>query len=96
MRVLMTVRMDTEKANKAIADKSLAQKMQSVLDRIKPEAAYFGSTDGQRTAFIVFDLEDPTGIPAVAEPFFQHLGAKIDFMPVMDFKDVQAGLAKLG
>lgn len=96
MRVLMTVRMDTEKANKAITDKSLAQKMQSVLDRIKPEAAYFGATDGHRTAFIVFDLEDPTGIPTAAEPFFQHLGAKIDLMPVMDFKDVQTGLAKLG
>lgn len=96
MRVLMTVQMDTEKANKAIADKSLAQKMQSVLERVKPEAAYFGTRDGLRTAFLVFDLEDPTGIPAIAEPFFQSLDAKIDLMPVMDFKDVQAGLAKLG
>ncbi|WP_211244586.1 DUF3303 family protein [Actinospica robiniae] len=96
MRVLMTVQMDTEKANKAIADKSLPQIMQSVLEQIKPEAVYFGALEGRRTAYIVFDLEDAAGIPAVAEPFFQHLHAKVDFVPVMDFKDVQAGLAKLG
>lgn len=96
MRVLMTVQMDTAKASQAIVDKSLAKLVESTLDRVEPEAVYFGAKDGMRTAFIVFDLEDASGIPAVAEPFFQHLGAKIDLIPVMDFRDVQAGLAKLG
>jgi hypothetical protein len=96
MRMLMTVQMDTEKANRAIADRSLGRIMESAMEKMRPEVAYFGATDGLRTAFLVFDLEDPTGIPAVAEPFFQHLGAKITLLPVMDFADVQAGLAKLG
>ncbi|WP_329562498.1 DUF3303 family protein [Kitasatospora sp. NBC_01266] len=94
MRMLLTVQMDTEKANKAIAGKTLAQTLKSVFDRIKPEAAYFGSLDGMRTGFVVFDLKEPSDIPSVAEPFFQDLGAKISFMPVMNLDDVQAGLQK--
>ncbi|MDH6113597.1 hypothetical protein P3T36_005240 [Kitasatospora sp. MAP12-15] len=94
MRVLLTVQMDTEKANKAIVGKTLATTMKSVFDRIKPEAAYFGALDGMRTGYVVFDLKDPSDIPSIAEPFFQDLGAKITFIPVMNFDDVQAGLQK--
>lgn len=96
MRVLLTVQMDTAKANKAITDRTLPNTMKSVFDRIKPEAAYFGSQEGMRTAYIVFDLKDASDIPSVAEPFFQDLGAKVTFLPVMNFDDVQSGLQKLG
>lgn len=94
MRVLLTVEMDTDKTNKAIADNTLPQTMKSVMERLKPEAAFFGSRDGVRTGFIVFDLKDTSDIPSVAEPFFQKFGAKITFTPVMNFDDVQAGLRK--
>ncbi|MDH6144954.1 MULTISPECIES: DUF3303 family protein [Kitasatospora] len=96
MRVLLTVQMDTEKANKAITGKTLAHTMKSVFERIKPEAAYFGTKDGLRTAYVVFELDEPSDIPTVAEPFFQDLGAKVAFMPVMNFDEVQAGLQKVG
>lgn len=96
MRMLLIAEMDTEKANKAITGKTLPQTMKSVLDRVKPEAAYFGAQDGKRTGFIVFDLKEASDIPSIAEPFFQELGAKVTFMPVMNFDDVQAGLQKYG
>ncbi|MEV8405245.1 hypothetical protein AB0R12_05380 [Streptomyces niveus] len=96
MRVLLTVQMDTAKANKAITDRTLPNTMKSVFDRIKPEAAYFGSQEGMRTAYIVFDLKDASDIPSVAEPFFQDLGAKVAFLPVMNFDDVRTGLEKFG
>ncbi len=35
-----------------------------------PEAAYFLAEDGMRTALIFFDLQEPSQIPAVAEPAF--------------------------
>ena len=94
MRVMLTVEMDTEKANKAITDNTLPKTMRSMVDQLKPEAAYFGAKDGMRTGFIVFDLKEPSDIPAVAEPFFQELGAKVTFVPVMSVDDVQAGLQK--
>jgi hypothetical protein len=96
MRVLLTVQMDTEKANKAITDQTLPTTLKSVFDQIKPEAAYFGAMDGMRTGFIVFDLKDASDIPKVAEPFFQNLGAKVSLVPVMNFDDVQSGLQNAG
>lgn len=96
MRVLMTVQFDTEKASKAIEDQSMATFMESVLARLRPEAAFFASKDGMRTGFIVFDLQQPSQIPVVVEPFFQKLGAKIDLTPVMDFDDVRTGLQAYG
>jgi hypothetical protein len=92
----MTVQMDTEKGNKAIKDNALPGILKAAFDRIKPEAAYFGASDGMRTGFLVFDLKEPSDIPAIAEPFFQQLGAKVAFEPVMDFADVQAGMQKYG
>ena len=50
--------------------------------------------DGLRTGFVVFDLKEPSDIPSVAEPFFQQLGAKLTFTPVMNMDDVQAGVGK--
>jgi hypothetical protein len=93
VRVLMTFKMDTDKASKAIADNTLPQLMKAV-ERLKPEAAYFGATDGKRTGFIVFDLEKPSDIPAIAEPLFRDLGAEIDLIPVMNVEDVQAGVQR--
>ena len=49
------------------------------MERLKPEAAYFGPEDGVRTAFIIFDLEDPSQIPPISEPFCSKLKANIKF-----------------
>ena len=70
MRMMMKVQFDTEAASKALADGSMPQFMQEVMGRLKPEAAYFGPEDGVRTAFIVFDMQDPSELPAISEPFF--------------------------
>jgi hypothetical protein len=94
MRVLLTVAMDTDKANQAIRNNTLEQTMKSALDAVKPEAVFFAAKDGKRTGYIVFDLADPADIPGVCEPFFQELGAEIDLVPVMDLADVQAGLQR--
>ncbi len=95
MRVLLTVQMDTEKATRAIADNQLPKIMKSTFDRIKPEAAYFGSQDGLRTGYFVFDLRETADIPLLCEPLFQELGAKITFTPVMDIDDLEAGMRRL-
>jgi len=95
MRTLMTVQMDTDASNSAIRDGSLPKTLESTLEQLHAEAAYFTTRDGQRTAYIVFDLQDPTQIPQVAEPLFQGTKAKIDMSPVMNAEDLQAGIARL-
>jgi len=96
MRCMLKLEMDTEAGNKAIADGILPKVLQQVIDRTKPEATYFGTEMGRRTAFIFFDLVDSSDIPIIAEPAFTHLNAKVTFMPVMNGDDLQKGLAQLG
>ena len=93
--MMMKVQLDTEAASRAIADGSLPGLMQETLERLQPEAAYFGPEDGVRTAFIVFDLEDPSQLPPVSEPLFNHLKARIQMFPVMDREDLQKGLQQV-
>jgi hypothetical protein len=48
-----------------------------------------------RTAVMVLDLKETSQIPELAEPLFQALDAQIEFTPVMNAQELQAGLAKL-
>ena len=69
--------------------------MQEQLGRLQPEAAYFGPEGGMRTAFLVFDLEDPSDLPSITEPLFSAVKAKIEMFPVMNREDLQKGLEKI-
>jgi hypothetical protein len=64
-------------------------------EHTKPKAAYFGTENGKRTAYIFFDLEDPAQIPVIAEPLFQRLESTVEFIPVMNAEDLQRGLANI-
>ncbi len=75
-------------------DGRFSKVMGEMMDRLKPEAAYFTSFAGDRCGFIVFDMQHPSDIPSICEPFFFTVGAKVDIQPAMTAEDVQAGLAK--
>ncbi len=57
---------------------------------------YFTTLDGRRTAYMVFDLPDPSDTPPFAEPFFTELDADVQLAPVMNVDDLQKGLSQLG
>ena len=95
MRMLLKVQMDTAAANELIVGGSMAGLMQSMMERLKPEAAYFAPQDGVRTAFIFFDLEDPSQIPVISEPLFENMKAKVSFTPVMNGEDLAKGLDEI-
>jgi hypothetical protein len=95
VRMLLKAQMDVEKANQAISEGKLQEALQSTLADLKPEAAYFAPLDGKRTALIFFDLEDPSDLPRISEPFFQVGNANVQIMPVMNAEDLQAGLQRI-
>ena len=88
--------MPVESGNQAIKDGTLAAVVQRTAERWKPEAMYFTTFNGERTAFLVFDLPDSSGIPSFAEPFFTELNAGVELAPVMNGDDLQKGLSQLG
>ena len=96
MRMTLKVTLPTEAGNKAIKDGTLPQVIEKVSGFIKPEAVYFSTFDGERTAYFVFDMKDSADIPSIAEPFFMGLNATCQFSPVMNQHDLQNGLKKLG
>jgi hypothetical protein len=92
MRTLLRAVVETNSGNKSVADGSLPRVIKETMDRLKPEATYFFTVDGNRSCMMVFDLQDPSEIPGIAEPLFNVLNAKVDFIPVMNAEDLQKGL----
>ncbi|MER5471085.1 DUF3303 family protein [Streptomyces sp. NPDC002935] len=95
MRVMLRAHLDTQISNEAVKNGTLSKIMLSMMELLKPEAAYFGPSEGGRTCTFVFDMQDSSLLPTIAEPLFERLGAKIEIQPVMNTEDMQKGLAAL-
>lgn len=94
MRVLLKCTMPVEAANRALKDGSLKKTIDQLAERTKPEAMYFATDGGRRTAFVVFDLKETSDMPFISEPLFSTLDAEVTYTPVMNREDLQAGLQK--
>jgi len=92
MRFLVKVNMPVEAGNRMAKAGKLGTTIQSILSDLKPEAAYFTDTNGQRTGFLFLEMQDASQIPAIAEPWFLAFNASIEIHPVM----VPGDLAKAG
>jgi hypothetical protein len=93
MRMLLRVSIPAEDGNAAAKAGTLASTVEQIVAGLKPEAAYFFADDeGNRSGSIVFDMQDSSQIPAVAEPWFLAFNAKVSLRPVMSPQD----LAKAG
>jgi hypothetical protein len=95
MRTLITISIPAETGNTAVQTGALPKIMGEAIDRLKPEAAYFTTINGQRTALLVFDMKDSNEMPSIAEPFFSGFSAAVTFTPVMTADDLKAGLQKI-
>ena len=89
MRFLVKARMDVEAANALASAGKLGSTIQSILEELKPEAAYFVADEGQRTAILIINMEDTSQIPAIAEPWFLAFNADIEATPAMVAEDLE-------
>ena len=89
MRCLLKVSIPVEAGNATISDGTLPKTVETILNELKPEAAYFAEENGKRTAFIFLDLKDASQIPAVAEPWFLAFQAQVEFHPAMNLEDLK-------
>ena len=94
MRMMLRVLMPVEAGNAGIKDGSLPRTIKALIERLKPEAAYFFPDEGKRSAVYVFDMQDASQIPALVEPLFLGMNAEVRLSPVMNFEDLQKGLAE--
>ena len=83
MRMMLRFTLPVEKSNAAINDGSLGRTMESILSKLKPEAAYFAPLDGKRAGMIFFNMAEPSQIIEAVEPLFLSLNATTGLVPVM-------------
>ncbi len=79
---MITFRVPMEEGNALIKDGRIGPAMESILDDLKPEAAYLGEIEGARGGYLVVNMDDGSQIPAIAEPLFLGLGATVKISPV--------------
>jgi hypothetical protein len=97
MRMLLIIRLPTETFNAAVRDGTAGSKTKAILDETRPEAVYFTETNGERTVIMIVELEKPSRVPALAEPWFLTFNADVEFHVVMGPDELQeGGLEKLG
>jgi hypothetical protein len=93
MRLMLKFTIPVAKGNRAAADGSLARAMDTLLEQVKPEAAYFTLQDGERAGLIIFNETDPARLTMINEPLFAELEAAIEICPVLTIDDLRKGLA---
>ncbi len=89
MRFLFKARMDTAKANELVRQGRLGEVIGAIVAEQKPEAVYFAADNGKRTAFLFLNMDDPSDLPAIAEPWLLAFNAEIEAQPAMIPEDLE-------
>ena len=97
MRVLLHVTLPHEPFNSYVRDGTAGEKVSTIVEAAQAEAVYFTEYGGVRTALVVVNVDDPSQMPAYAEPWFLTFEADVEFHPTMLPDDLAAaGLDELG
>ena len=97
MRMLVHVEFPLEPFNTMVRNGTAGQKIQKILEAIKPEAAYFTEFNGKRGGTLVVNVNNASEVPALAEPFFLTFNAEIRVRIAMTPEDLgKANLDTLG
>ena len=93
MRMLMHAKIPHAKFNAAVKDGTVGQKIQKILEETKPEAVYFTEYDGLRGVILIVNVDTPSKVPVLAEPWFLIFEADVQFHIVMSPDELgRAGL----
>lgn len=88
MRFLLQVTVPNEAGNELATQGKLGSTVQEIVASLNPEAAYFTEVDGERTGFIVVNMDEPSQMASIAEPLFLGLKARVRFHPAMVAEDL--------
>jgi hypothetical protein len=94
MRMMLKFSLPVDKGNQAFKDGSLGRAMETIMGKLKPEAAYFAPIGGKRAGMLFFDMAEPAQVVEAVEPFFLNLNADVELIPVMNADDLRKGMGK--
>jgi hypothetical protein len=96
MKMLINVILPIEPFNSMVRNGTAGDTIGRIIDDIKPESIYFTEQEGSRSAVMIVEIPDASGVPAVAEPWFLNFEAHCEFRIAMTPDDLaRANLNKL-
>ncbi len=97
MRMLMLIQMPLEPFNTKVRNGTAGPTMMKILEDAKPEASYFSERDGKRGGILVVNMNKPSDVPRLAEPWFLNFNASVEFRVCMQPQDLaESDLDALG
>ncbi len=91
MRIAVRVNIPNDEGNEAIRSGKMGEMMGAFVQKWRPEALYFYPRDGLRGFTFYTNMDDASQMPALAEPFFEGLGAEIEMTPCMNHRRSEEG-----
>ena len=96
MRMMLKISIPVETFNELAREGTVGQKIGMILEETKPESIYFTGNRYGRGAIAVFDLQDSSELPRVAEPWFLIFNAEIEYGPAITPEELmKAGLEEI-
>jgi hypothetical protein len=96
MRMMFKISLPVETFNQLALEGTVGQKIGMILEETKPESIYFTGNRYGRGAIAVFELQDGSEIPSVAEPWFLIFNAEIEYGPAITPEELmKAGLEEI-
>jgi len=94
MRFLIRAKIPTEAGNKMVRDPNFLKNLEEYMDKVKPEAAYFMPSNGDRLAAFIVNIQSNDQVPSIVEPLFQWMGANVEVITAMNFDELKKGLSQ--
>ncbi len=97
MRMMMLVQFPIEPFNTAVRNGTVPATMKKIIEAVKPEHIWFSEREGKRGAVLIVNVDSPSDVPRLAEPWFLALNAEVEFRVAMTPEDLgRADLSALG
>ena len=97
MRMIMLVQFPIEPFNTAVKNGTIAGKIKQIMEAVKPEHAWFSERNGKRGGIMIVNVDSPSDVPRLAEPWFLALNAEVEFRIAMTPEDLgRADLNAIG
>lgn len=97
MKMLLRVVMPLEPFNSMVKKGTVGKNLEKIMGDLKPEAAYFTLTDGQRTLLMAININKPSDYVKYAEPFFLQFDAECSYDIVLTPDELKSsGIEEMG